>query len=144
MIEKDNKKPIIDISEEFKKDIDILERSGALKGYNHKHVFLLALALGFENGRPKPIKKRLSGGFLRREQFNEEEEALIRSIAITHTKGLDILKKENFAKIYEIMEEYANAGFPILQAFLSRPGTFEKNLHSSLNKKIKDYKKLIS
>jgi len=144
MAETDNKKPIIDINEEFKRDIDIIERSGPLKGHNHKHIFLLALALGVENGRPKPIKKKLSGGFLRREQFSDEEEALIRSIAISHTKGVDILKKENFTKIYEIVEEYANAGFPILQSLLSSPGTFEKNLHSRLNKKIRDYKKLIS
>ncbi|MBE6503710.1 MAG: hypothetical protein E7Z76_05415 [Methanobrevibacter sp.] len=96
---------------------DILDRGGPLKKSSNiqsKDVFSLALALGYLNEVSFEIKN--SDQFLKASNFDEILPVLLNAIAIESNGGdIDILSNEDSQAIFKPSEEYANAGFEILQ-----------------------------
>lgn len=96
---------------------DILDRGGPLKksgNIQSKDVFSLALALGYLNEVSFEIKN--SDQFLKASNFDEVLPVLLNAIAIESNGGdIDILSNEDAQAIFKPSEEYANAGFEILQ-----------------------------
>lgn len=96
---------------------DILDRGGPLKKSSNiqsKDVFSLALALGYLNGVSFEIKN--SDQFLKASNFGEVLPVLLNAIAIDENGGnIDILSNDDPQAIFKPSEEYANAGFEILQ-----------------------------
>ncbi|MBU1666994.1 hypothetical protein KKC13_01130 [bacterium] len=100
--------------------------SSALKGRTTKEVFLLAAVLGFKNGRRISIK----GGkksYVRTEFLDKKDKTIMNAIAIKETGIPDII--DNQKEVFNIVEEYANAGLRELKDMV-----FEKDTGSFLKK----------
>lgn len=105
------------------------------KGKSRKEQFLFAMAYGFKNNEKKVLKTK--EGFFLIKDLRQEDEALINALAVYDTDSLEILT--NKEKVYEIAEQYANAGILMLSdkidsiQFGSFDNIFEKELRDILN-----------
>ena len=133
---------VIHVDEEFKTFIDKIESEGPFSGSAHHEIFMMALVLGFNDGKRKEIKKRLSGGFFREDTLTDDERALLCAIATADQNDLSIIKEENVDERYNIAEEYATRGFIILKDKLALSGTFQKKLELELREKLKEIKNI--
>jgi len=82
---------ILNVSKESHKDYQNIISLPAFKkigGINNKHLFILAMSLGFKNNRYIPLKSgdKHSGGYCRVESLSEEDKSLIKAIAICKSK----------------------------------------------------------
>jgi len=98
-----------------------------------KDIFLVAMMIGYHKKAREPLKGTFHDLF-RASTFNSEEEWLLKSIAITEKRNLDVLLDENEKEILKIAEEYANAGILILHdiIFGGTPGDPLKRIESSV------------
>lgn len=71
-----------------------------------KEVFLYAMAIGYHNSLSIPLSKKR--GSIPSRLLLEEEQWLIKSLAIAKEKNLEVLF--NISKVVQIAEEYANGG----------------------------------
>lgn len=104
---------------------EILANS-ALKGRSTKEAFFLAAVLGFKKGHRISIK----GGkksYVRTEFLDKKDKTLMNAIAIKEMGNPDIIDDQK--EVFNIVEEYANAGFRELKDMV-----FEKNTGSFLKK----------
>ncbi|MCM1232546.1 MAG: hypothetical protein NC489_20675 [Ruminococcus flavefaciens] len=76
-----------------------------------KDVMLLAIAIGFINGKTMPIIKY--GGDTIREHIFKDDMAYLNIIAVLSTRDIKILLDENKEKKYSLLEQYAEAGMNI-------------------------------
>ncbi len=99
-------------------------------GRTMKDIFIFAMSLGYSEKMRKRLTKRK--GTIPEATLDDDEKWLIRTIAIAEEKTLDILFDET--KIYEIAEEYANAGIRLLASTLlnDKPGDPSKKLVSNV------------
>lgn len=86
-----------------------------------KDVFMWAVAMGMQAGRPRP----LSGGktqIFRWDQFSQDRDLLaLKALAVATTEDVDVLLRDD--RILRIAEEYANAGIRELKRELTdQPG----------------------
>lgn len=95
---------------------EIMERGGPLKRSNKvqlKDIFLLALALGYEQNVSVAIEN--DDKFLKASNFEDVLPVLINAIALKENKGdISILSKDD-STVFKPSEEYANAGFQMLR-----------------------------
>jgi len=106
--------------EELFKDVDL------------KHIFLLAMAIGFKEGFKSKINKKESGGLLRVDSLKDKEKDFIKAIAVASTGDITVLLNKRLP--YIIAEEYANGGIKILdREILKNPiGSYDKHLAAKL------------
>ncbi|RLA92681.1 MAG: hypothetical protein DRG69_08440, partial [Deltaproteobacteria bacterium] len=66
--------------------------------------------------------------------FNENDKALIKSIAIAETGSMDVLFGENIKEAFDIAEEYANGGIDTLYSlvFGDEPGDPDRKMEQEL------------
>ncbi|RLC79947.1 MAG: hypothetical protein DRJ03_09230 [Chloroflexi bacterium] len=102
---------VMQIYEDLTKDTNI--EQSPFKTY--KDVFMFAACLGYRNGS----RRQLSSGkkqTIRREVFTENDFSLLKAIAISATRDVDILL--HLGDILTIAEEYAHAGIQDLKVHL--------------------------
>ena len=131
------KKIIIYCEKKMKGAYDDIKKSVYFKDLDLSVIFCLAAAYGFKKSNFKELADIHSGGLLRVEyiESNNEFKSLLDAIAVSHTKGLDILLDRS--KVYEIAEAYANGGIRILNqmVFNGEMGSdFDKEIEYEINK----------
>lgn len=101
-------------------------------GRTMKDIFIFAMSVGFSEQARKRLSKRK--GTIPTATLTDDDDWLIRTIAIAEEKTLDILFDE--MKVYEIAEEYANGGIRLLVNTLldTKPGDPSKKLESNVLK----------
>ena len=77
----------------------------------NKTVFMLCLAVGFEMNKTRQRPPRRSDAVVL-SYFNDQDKALMCSIALATTKDHTVLLDED--KVYDIIEEYAAGGLEVL------------------------------
>ena len=82
----------------------------------NSEIFSLALALGYQSNIRKPLKRKV--GFIRYETISQELYSLMILIAIDEF-GDDYSWINNPLDMFDIAEEYANAGIRILMDLIS-------------------------
>jgi len=97
-----------------------------------KDVFMYALGIGFANNKRAKLKKK--AGTIPLRTFNENDKALIKSIAIAETGSMDVLFGENIKEAFDIAEEYANGGIDTLYSlvFGDEPGDPDRKMEQEL------------
>jgi hypothetical protein len=108
----------------------LLEKDGEFAGKENKDVFLLAMVIGYLH--KADIELQIKEGFIRTEYLKDQDNSIIKSIAVAKTGTLDILL--NKKKIYSIAEEYASGGIKLLKDMVygGSYGSFSKKLESEL------------
>lgn len=103
-----------------------------LKGYDMAILFAIAFAYGVYNKKRKPLGSSVKGS-ITRNALDKNFEWLIKAVAIRE-EGVDIIADEK--KIYEIAEEYANAGIEMIQKIIKEmePGLFQKTMENEISK----------
>lgn len=118
------------IEKKYKEIYNKLELTNDIfKGKGHKDIFMFALAMGYK----LKLKTKLVSpvGLINCESFSDDDVWSIASVAISD-KNLSVLN--DITEIRKIAEEYANAGFEILQKklFREKPGSIIKHFESEL------------
>ncbi|NPV51681.1 MAG: hypothetical protein HPY60_10885 [Candidatus Methanofastidiosum sp.] len=100
-----------------------------LQGFERKDQFIFAMAFGFINDfKPKLNKKEF---ITRTSYLKEEDNALLKAVALKSTENIDILSDKK--RIYGIAERYANGGIQLLADEVgNKYGSFEKKLEKIL------------
>jgi hypothetical protein len=103
----------------------------------NKDIFLAAMVIGYHEGGRIALKNK--EGYFRVEYLTDEEQALIRAIAISTEGNLGVLLDEQ--RVYSIAEEYAAGGIQLLKArvFSGEYGSYVKKLESEL---LRTYEKI--
>ena len=96
---------------EFYSKLVAEDSSSIFKKKERVDVFMYALALGFDAGKRLPLIKKAAN--LNPSAISGEERWLMRSIAVTDTEDLNVIKDHK--EVVKIAEEYANAGIIILR-----------------------------
>ena len=107
---KDPKSDIISVSEEFKENFETIKKAFT-ESLANKHFFILALSYGYKEGVSTPHKGG-KFGVTRWTYLEDEEKALLQSIALSETKDLLVIEKQS--SMTSICEEYANTGLKLL------------------------------
>ena len=96
---------------------------------NQKEQFLLAMAIGFENGQKRELRAR--EGFFFSKDLGEDR-TLINSVAIHECGSADILADEK--EVFQVAERYASAGIRILADSIEKVqfGRFDKVFEKEL------------
>lgn len=119
---------------------NMLERSGPLNKKN-KHfsrdIFTLALAFGYMEDIRLSLDSK--DNFLNSENFGDNLPSLINALAISKSEeGIQILA-EDTSKIFEVAEEYANGGLPLLDSeYVGKEDQFIEKLRLLILKHNKD------
>lgn len=87
-----------------------------------KDIYIIAVVLGFMNGKRSRIDKREPGGLIREAYLIPEDRAIIKSIAVGTEEKLDILIDEK--QVYLMSEEYACWGIEYLEKQVFEIGEF--------------------
>lgn len=100
-----------------------------------KDLFMFAVCLGYQNGRRTKPRKGNNGGEVPTKVFSEDDQAILKAIAIADTGGVEVL--DRLGEIYAIAEEYANTGIHEVKAYaLDEGGRPLWNLVSLLSSKL--------
>jgi len=114
-----------------RKDYDrLLEKDSPLVGKENKDLFMMALITGFHEGTRVKLDK--IEGFFLLYHLNDEENSIIKAIAVAEEGDLNILLDKK--KVYSIAEEYATSGIKLLRnkVFSGEYGSYIKKLESEL------------
>ncbi len=123
--------------QEFYSSLVAEDSSSIFKKKERVDVFMYAMALGFNAGKRLPLVKRVPN--LNPSAISGEERWLMRSIAVTDTEDLNVIKDHK--KVIEIAEEYANAGIHIIRDMIKNStleSEKEVEFQSKLYAKIKE------
>jgi len=123
----------LEVGERHKRVVELVENKlSPFYKKTMKEVFMYAMGIGFKNGKRVPLKKRT--GVIPLRTFSDAEISLIKAIAITEKKSVDVLFGENVKEAFEIAEEYANGGIDMLyyQVFGDEPGDPDKKMEQRL------------
>lgn len=118
------------IEESDKESYDTLREIEPFNNMNWKEIFMFCMALGYSRKVKQAIKKRKELFFVK--DFDKEDEALMCALALRDENSIDVLADRK--KIYEIAEEYANAGIKILYEIYecNKFGSFEKEIEKDI------------
>lgn len=97
-------------------------------------IFFYAAIIGFKNGYTAKLKKRKP--YIPVSAFSKEQQAILLSLTISDTNGVDILMKKNGAR--DIIEEYANWGIDELDT-VAIPGAVRDEYMEQLKRAILDF-----
>ena len=114
----------------------LLEKDSPFSGKENKDLFIMAMIVGFHEG--KRIKLDKKDGFFLLYHLDDNEDTIIKAIAVAKEGNLNVLIDKK--KVYSIAEEYAAGGIKLLKdkVFSEGFGSYIKELESSL---IDEYKK---
>jgi hypothetical protein len=90
-------------------------------------VFMYVVAYAIKNNISKK-KLRSPEGYFKLDTIKDDDHAMIKSIAV-HDEGIDVLSDP--AKIYTIVQEYANAGIKSLYDEIIQLDESQYNMYSS-------------
>jgi dnd system-associated protein 4 len=107
---------------------DKLEKELDVKKINKKDLFMFALSTGFKKGIKFPLVKKQE--FFWANNLRDDDEIIIKSIALNVTKNFDIL--QNHEELVKIVQEYAHGGIQIIKEKLARPGSFVKQIEKEI------------
>lgn len=127
------------IRKSYEKDFkDLLEKDSPLCKKDSKHIFMMAMVMGFHKGSKVELDKRQE--FVRTEYLNDDEISLIKAIAINEENDLNILLDEE--KVYSIAEKYASGGIKYLKEMVlgKEGGSFFKKFENFLVEKFNKLK----
>lgn len=119
---------------EFKR---LLEKDSPLVNYDYKYIFMLALTIGFVEGRRVELESKKEE-LTRIEYLDNKEKSIIKAIAVMETGGIEVLLDKK--KIYTIAEEYSAGGIKLLiqKVFSGEYGSFIKRLGNELEERLKE------
>jgi len=123
----------LEVGERHKRVVELVENKlSPFYKKTMKEVFMYAMGIGFKNGKRVPLKKRT--GVIPLRTFSDAEISLIKAIAITEKRSVDVLFGENVKEAFETAEEYANGGIDMLyyQVFGDEPGDPDKKMEQHL------------
>jgi arginyl-tRNA synthetase len=112
---------------------DKLEKELQIKKMNKKDLFMFALSTGFKNGIKLTLGKKQE--FFWANNLRDEDEIIIKSIALNVTKNFDIL--QNHEELVKTVQEYAHGGIQIIKEKLARPGSFIKQIEKEIDEEYK-------
>lgn len=98
------------IEKEYQEDYRSLERQGIFEEASHLEVFLAAMAVGWKNNQREALDNRYP--LVNTDSLENEKAWLVASIAVAEE---DIVVLNDFTRVRNIADEYANGGFPILK-----------------------------
>ena len=101
---------------EFYASLVAEDSSSIFKKKDRVDVFMYALALGFNARKRLPLVKKAAN--LNPSAISGDERWLMRSIAVTDTEDLNVIKDHK--EVVKIAEEYANAGIIILRDMIKK------------------------
>ena len=105
------------------------DKASVLYGRDSADVFIMCMSLGFKEGQKVPLKNHYR--VVNINALSEEQEWMIKSLAIVDQSGLEVLKDTR--KVLAIAEEYANAGVDLLHNRTYRgAGDYAKRLEEEL------------
>lgn len=119
------------IKKSYEKDFkDLLEKDSPLHKKDSKHIFMMAMVLGFYKKSKAELGKKEE--FVRIEYLNDNEISLIKAIAINEENDLNILLDEE--RMYSIAEKYASGGIKYLKEMVlgKENGSFLKKFEAYL------------
>lgn len=93
------------------------EDSPFFESENHD-LFMFALGYGRANTMPETIKNE-KGAFFGRGSLSELQQAVIEAVAVEEERDIRVLRDQRM--VYEIAEEYANAGIDLLHGRVLGP-----------------------
>lgn len=93
------------------------EDSPFYESENHD-LFMFALGYGYKNTVPETIKNK-KGAFFGRGSLSEHQQAVIEAVAVAEERDVHVLRDQRM--VYEIAEEYANAGIELLHGRVLGP-----------------------
>ena len=110
------------ITQEIRDRYKQIEQRPLFRDKDLKHIFMLCLALGYDNGKGKrtPMNGKTIG-LLKVSSFRDEDLWAIAAIAITENEG-DLKTLEDGSEIKKIAAEYANTGLPKLERMIHEYG----------------------
>lgn len=117
------------------------EEEALFRGAELKDIFMMAMALGFREGKRNKLDKKESGGLIRFSYLNDIDKSIIQSVAVATDKQLDVLVDKK--KVYSIAEEYASGGIRLLEneAVRGEFGSYQKRLGVKLLEEAEQIKK---
>jgi len=105
-----------------------------LRDSDHAEVFILSMSIGFKDKRRTALEDAYP--LINMNSLSEDQEWLIKALAISETGGVDILNQPR--QIIKIAEEYANGGIDILYDRIYRgAGEYAKRLEEELRSIVK-------
>jgi dnd system-associated protein 4 len=107
------------------------EDSPFYQAENHD-LFMFALGYGRENTMPETIKNE-KGAFFGRASLSERQQAVIEAVAVSEERDVRVLRDQRI--VYEIAEEYANAGIELLHGRVFGPADDEPRRELALEVK---------
>ena len=112
--------------EDLKTDVSLSPFAGA----TYKDIFLYAMAYGYRHGLSEDLERPRPNIPL--SVFNEEEQWLIKSVAVSEAGSLEVLSDEK--SVYETAEKYANGALETIYAevFGGKPGEPYKRMLQDL------------
>ena len=115
-----------------------LQEEGVFEETSHLDVFLMALALGWENDMRDSLDD--SYPLVNTQSMSDRQVWMVASIAIKE-EGVSVLN--DLTQVRKIADEYANGGFTLLLDKLQQgqPGSELKRIQSELMEKFEDDKK---
>jgi dnd system-associated protein 4 len=118
--------------EDLKTDASLSPFAGA----TYKDIFLYAMAYGYRHGLSEDLEKPRPNIPL--SVFSEEEQWLIKSIAVSEASSLEILSDEK--SVYETAERYANGALETIYAevFGGKPGEPYKRMMQDIWDELED------
>jgi hypothetical protein len=137
----EEKKPKVDRLFVDRKDFDdfnrLKENDTPFAGVHDHEIFIAAMVVGFNEGCRIEIKNRKE--FFHEKDLTNEENALIRALAVSEEGGLNVLL--NKQKVYSIAEQFATGGISLLKAkaLSGEYGSYAKKLESDL---LRSYEKI--
>lgn len=84
---------------------------------NH-NLFMISVGYGRKQAMPKPIENE-EHAFFGRSRLSDSQQAVLEAVAIREERDVHVLKDQR--KVYEIAEEYANAGVEELHGRIFGP-----------------------
>ena len=119
--------------QEFYSSLVAEDSSSIFKKKDRVDVFMYALALGFNARKRLPLVKKAAN--LNPSAISGDERWLMRSIAVTDTEDLNVIKDHK--EVVKIAEEYANAGIIILRDMI-KSSTLESEKDIEFQTKLYD------
>ncbi|QCJ47228.1 hypothetical protein [Haloprofundus sp. MHR1] len=87
-------------------------------GSENYDLFMFVLGYGYKNTVPETIKNK-KGAFFGRGRLSDQQQAVIEAVAVAEERDVQVLRDQRM--VYEIAEEYANAGIELLHGRVFGP-----------------------
>lgn len=109
----------------------LLAEDSPFTGLSRKRMFLLALAIGFHEGKYSEVNTDRET-YVRNEYLTPEERAIIDAVAVHSSGNLEVLNDTK--KVFGVAEGFASGGLKSLfeQVFEGEYGSYSKHLEAEM------------